>query len=265
MSIRAMNWAWAQEIPPTPKLILMALADAANHADECWPGIPFVAEKCCVSERTVQRVLREFEATRLLSVRERFTAKGRRTSNVYRLHIGGETSPDKLSPSKATAQEHGVNLSGTGVTSYVTVDGDKPVSPPEPPKESEQQPLQFPQRLSTAEKLAIAEQLAALPSTDAQAMLDELADAMATATIKTNPLRWFSGLVRKQKSGAFVPAGGIRIAERRKQQPREQDFLAHENAAPKTDSAIARASLQQMKLLIRTPARTAGADGHEQD
>lgn len=260
-----MNWAWAQELPPTPKLILMALADAANHVDECWPGIPLVAEKCCVSERTVQRVLREFEATRLLSARERFTAKGRRSSNMYRLHIGGENSPDKLSPPKPAAKEDGVILSGTGVTSNVILDGDKPVSPPEPLKESEQQPLQFPQRLSAAEKLAIIEQLAALPSTDAQAMLDELADAMATATIKTNPLRWFSGLVRKQKSGAFVPAGGIRIAARRKQQPQEKDFLAHEIAAPKTDRAIARASLQQMKLLIRTPARTAGTDGHEQE
>src|SRR5947209_5428982 len=98
MSIKAMNWAWAQKMAPTPKLILMALADSANDSDECWPGIPFVAEKCCVSERTVQRVLQGFEAAGLMTVTRRYTTAGRQTSNAYRLAIGGIPSPDNLSP-----------------------------------------------------------------------------------------------------------------------------------------------------------------------
>ncbi len=251
-----MNWAWAQEMPPTPKLILMALADAANHANECWPGIPFIAEKCCVSERTVQRVLREFEAIKLMSISERFTATGRRTSNSYRLQIDRESSLDNLSPPLPAKNKRGDILSGAGATSSVTVDGDIAVSPPEPQKESKQQPLQFPRQLSVGERQAIAEQVAAIPSDDGQAMLDELADAIVTGTIKTNPLRWFRGLVMKQKAGAFIPAGGIRFAERRKQELQLQlTPSGEENAAP-TDRAIARTSLQQVKLLIRLPAET---------
>lgn len=250
MSIRAMNWAWAQELPPTPKLILMAFADAANHVDECWPAIPFVAKKCRVSERTVQRVLRDFETLNILSISERFTAKGRRTSNVYRLHIDCETRPDKLSPSKNLEQQ-GDKMSGTTVASDVTLGGDKAMSPPEPPYDSKQQPLQFPPQLSNAERRAVSEQVASLLPEDAQAMLDELADAIGTGTIKTNPLRWFSGLVRKQRIGAFVPAGGVRIAERRKQHSIGHLPIARQTATPITSRTIARASLQQMKALIR--------------
>lgn len=53
----------------------MALADAANDVDECWSGIPFVARKCCVSERTVQRVLQDFDAAKLLSIEAQFDLK----------------------------------------------------------------------------------------------------------------------------------------------------------------------------------------------
>lgn len=249
MSIRAMNWAWAQKIPPTPKLILMALADAANHADECWPGIPFVAEKCCVSERTVQRVVREFEAIKLMSVSERFTTTGRRTSNIYHLHIDLENCPDNLTPSKDFKKKRGAILSESRATLDVTDDGDNAVSPPEPPKESKQQPLQFPLKLSVAEKLAIAEQIATIFPEDAQAMLDELADAMATGSIKTNPLRWFRGLVTKQKAGVFIPSGGIRIMEHRRRKLLEETLPIPE-VARTTSREVARASLQKAMLLI---------------
>ena len=257
-----MNWAWAQDMPPTPKLILMALADAANHTNECWPGIPFVAEKCCVSQRTVQRVLREFEAIKLMSVSERFTATGRRTSNGYRLHIDREGNPDNLSPSLVAKRARGDSLSGSGATLDVTIDGDRAVSPPEPQKESKQQPLQFPKQLSIAERQAIAELLATISLEDGQAMLDELADAIATETIKTNPLRWFRGLVVKQKAGAFIPAGGIRFTERRKQELKR--LVPNAENACATNPALARAALQQAKLLIRLPAR-AKAKAAQQD
>ncbi len=48
-----MNWAWQQKLSPTPKLILMALADAANDFGVFWPSVSAVATKCCISIRTV--------------------------------------------------------------------------------------------------------------------------------------------------------------------------------------------------------------------
>lgn len=259
-----MNWAWAQKMSPTPKLILMALADASNHINECWPGVPFVAEKCCVSERTVQRVLREFEAINLMTVSERFTPSGRRTSNAYRLHIDSQGCPASLSPSPVDNCKRGDILSGSGATLDVTVDGDRVVSPPEPQKESKQQPLQFPRQLSNAERQSIGEQLIAITLKDGQAMLDELADAMETGTIKTSPVRWFRGLMVRQKAGAFIPTGGIRFGERRKQELQRRtiaDANAKVENLPSSNRTLARESLNQAKLLIRSTV----ADGIAED
>jgi len=38
-----MNWAWRQGLPPTPKLVLMALADAADDHGVCWPSVTTLA------------------------------------------------------------------------------------------------------------------------------------------------------------------------------------------------------------------------------
>lgn len=63
-----MHWAWEQRLPPSLKLVLMALADAADDAGQCWPSLRTLAAKCCVSERTVQRVMKDFERMGLLLV-----------------------------------------------------------------------------------------------------------------------------------------------------------------------------------------------------
>ena len=233
MSIRAMNWAWGQKLPPTPKLILMALADSANDLDECWPGIAFIADKCNVSERTVQRVLQQFVNTGLMMVTPRYTTAGRQTSNGYRLRLDSLVSPDKLSPLPSAVEDKGDKLSGTGVT----------------PKESEQQPLHFPRQLSPAEKHAVQSLLYDVNSSNAQALLDELADALEYKTIKTNPLRWFHALVGKQKSGTFFPVGGVRIAERRRSIEKEREIAKAATPPPHQtiDRNIAREALAQVR------------------
>ena len=249
MSIRAMNWAWGQKLPPTPKLILMALADSANDLDECWPGIAFIADKCSVSERTVQRVLQQFVNTGLMMVTPRYTTAGRQTSNGYRLRLDSTVSPDKLSPLPSAIEDKGDKLSGTGVTPVVTPVGDIAVSPLEPPKESEQQPLHFPRQLSPAEKHAVQSLLYDVNSSNAQALLDELADALEYKTIKTNPLRWFHSLVGKQKSGTFFPVGGIRIAERRRSIEKEREIAKAATPPPHQtiNRNIAREALAQAR------------------
>lgn len=252
MSIRAMNWAWEQKLAPTPKLILMAIADSANDLDECWPGVRFMAGKCCISERTIQRNIQKFETSGLISVKPRFTSAGRQTSNGYRLCITAITNPDKSSSSQRTEKVQGDNLSSTRVTSAVTVVDDNTMSPPEPSEESEQQPLHFPPQLSHAERQTIASLVLTLGQSNAQALLDELSDAIETASIKTSPLRWFRALVGRQKIGAFLPAGGIRIEERRKSKVQKINSEQGMQEPTKTDKNIARESLRQIKNLIRT-------------
>lgn len=163
-----MNWAWEQELPPTPKLILMALADAANDRDECWPGVPFMARKCGVSQRTVQRVLQDFQALNLVSIKSQFDAKsGRRIQNRYRLNIDARTVPDKLSPSPTSAEEVGDRLSGAMVTLPVTIVGDTTMSPLKSQHESTQQPLHIPKLLSSIERQAVVSLIAEIPVEEA--------------------------------------------------------------------------------------------------
>lgn len=256
MSIRAMNWAWSQELAPTPKLILMALADAANDHDECWPGIPFMARKCCVSERTVQRVLQDFQKSQLIAVNAQFDPKnGRRTSNMYRLNIGDLPYPDNLSPHLRKKRFDGDKLSGAGVTLPVTYVGDIAKSPHEPQHESEQQPLHLPTSVSRVERQAIASLIAGIPKDDAQALVDELTDALETTTIRTNAMRWFRGLVTKYRKGEFIAVGGLRIAARRTR-AKEVESKNLEAPAQPTDQTTAKRTLAHIRELM-SPARSA--------
>ncbi|WP_295748401.1 helix-turn-helix domain-containing protein [Undibacterium sp.] len=255
MSIHAMNWAWAQKLAPTQKLILMAIADSANDCDECWPGIRFMARKCCVSERTIQRTIQKFEASGLISMKPRFTSAGRQTSNGYRLCIATMTLPDKSSPSHKTDKDQDDNLPGTGVTSEVTVVDDNIMSPLESSQKAEQQPLHFPTQLSNSERISITDLILTLEKSVVQALLDELADALETASIKTSPLRWFRGLIVKQKNGEFVPAGGVRIEDRRNKRVQNKNSQQKIQELPRTDKNIAKASLLKIKNLVRVPQK----------
>ena len=95
VSIAAMNWAWQQQLSPTPKLILMALADAADDQGICWPSVATLASKVGVSTRTVRRVMQELISGELLSTEQRYRSDGSCSSNRYRLSLAGG---DKLSP-----------------------------------------------------------------------------------------------------------------------------------------------------------------------
>lgn len=56
MSVRAMHWVWTRSRSgPTERLVLLAIADAANDRDEAWPSMAALVEKTGLSERTVQR------------------------------------------------------------------------------------------------------------------------------------------------------------------------------------------------------------------
>lgn len=59
MSIALMTAAWALDIKPTDKLVLLALADWANESDggRCWPSIKKLCERSSLCERAVQSAL----------------------------------------------------------------------------------------------------------------------------------------------------------------------------------------------------------------
>lgn len=57
-----MALCWPLQMPPTPKAVLISLADNANDHGECWPSIPKICERTCFSERAVQNAITWLEA-----------------------------------------------------------------------------------------------------------------------------------------------------------------------------------------------------------
>ncbi|MDR7331748.1 hypothetical protein J2X21_000860 [Kinneretia asaccharophila] len=60
----------------------MSLADQANDAGVCWPGVASLVERTCLSDRTVQRALRALEQAGLM-----VCALGAMKSNRYTLNV----------------------------------------------------------------------------------------------------------------------------------------------------------------------------------
>nr|DAL36429.1 MAG TPA_asm: helix-turn-helix domain protein [Caudoviricetes sp.] len=94
MSVRALGWAWKQDLLPREKLILLALADAASDETwRCWPSHRHLAEKTGYSVSTVKRALAELEASGRIVRRGRVRASGARSSDVYLLRLADAPPP----------------------------------------------------------------------------------------------------------------------------------------------------------------------------
>lgn len=85
MSVRAINWAFEQEVPPPLKVILLALADWADGDGVAYPGQKSLAAKTSIAERSLRRHLQDLESMGLIERRRRALDNGNRTSDEYRL------------------------------------------------------------------------------------------------------------------------------------------------------------------------------------
>jgi hypothetical protein len=199
-----MNWAWEQKLPPSSKLILMAIADAADEEGDCWPKVKTIAKKCGVSDRTVQRVLKEFIAGNLISVTPRFSQDRRQVSNKYRLNPENHY-PDNLSPHQAPRSGKGEAGVTPGVPEKCQGVGDAVMSylepPHEPPRESitaEKPILSLPELLTLNERKAIVELLEGRSQAGIHDAVDALTTALKEGKIHSSRLSWFRGMLRRK-------------------------------------------------------------------
>ena len=82
-----MSWVWKHaDVSGATLLVLLALADYANHNGICWPGVEALAEKARVSERYVRDLLGDLERDGFI-VRELNT--GPYGVNTYKVLMGG--------------------------------------------------------------------------------------------------------------------------------------------------------------------------------
>jgi DNA-binding MarR family transcriptional regulator len=233
-----MNWAWQQALTPTLKLVLMALADAADKQGVCWPSISTLAKKCSVSTRTVQRSLRALVDQGLLIAEARRRGDGSSTSNRYRLLVAGG---DNLSPSRdAGVTQPGQVCQGDpdvpvtpGTTNRIVID------PPQPGAGDEQRTdpadaesgsgahskLEYPKGLSPSERADAQRRLTRLSPEIAQQLLDELAARLKAGTIRISPLVYLAGLIKRANAGKFVPEAALHVADARQKRRRNEAYL----------------------------------------
>jgi hypothetical protein len=238
LSIVAMNWAWRQALMPTLKLVLMALADAADDQGVCWPSVSTLAKKCTVSTRTVQRSLRTLIDRGLLIAEPRQRRDGSSTSNCYRLLIAGG---DNLSPpSEADDTPPGQGCRGDpdmpvipGTTNRIVIDPPQHAAKDERPIVSVTvksggghcSQLEYPKGLSPSERADAQSRLSPLTPELAQQLLDELAARLKAGTIRVSPLVYLIGLIKRANAGRFVPEAGLNVADAREKRKRNEAYL----------------------------------------
>lgn len=84
MSIKLMAAIWENgPDKQAERFVLLALADFANDAGECWPSIASIAAKTCLSERGVRQIIRALEADGWLATR---VGGGRGGASVYTIN-----------------------------------------------------------------------------------------------------------------------------------------------------------------------------------
>jgi Helix-turn-helix domain len=97
MSVQAISWAFAVELPDPPRglskvAMRMALVALANYADQdnaAWPKMKRLEVDTCMSVSRLQRAFATLETAGLLKREVRRRANGSRTSNRYVLHATG--------------------------------------------------------------------------------------------------------------------------------------------------------------------------------
>ena len=227
MSLRVMTWAWSLHLSPTPKLVLMALADEADDDGYCFPSQRRLAAKCSITDRTVRRVLLELTTKRYVSLEVRRRGDGSRTSNGYRLACGDP--PDKMSGgADMNVRGPRTTVSGGADTDVLPLPTTYPLSNSTPQQrgpprkaanaatsdEGGGRDFEFPEGLSAGQIQVLRGVLSELQENRVQQVLDELAGRMKVDRI-TNPIRYCVALKKRIERGRFTPELGIRIAERR--------------------------------------------------
>lgn len=147
MSVRALAWAFEQEVDATAKLVLLALSDHVSEDGDCWVSMRTLEAKTSLKERAIQLACRRLESLGLIRKSPRFQGD-RQTTNLWEVlwrTVAKDPHPTALNAPPLVAhpphemrgegalnappgahQMHPINHSKEPTT--------KPTTPPLPPK-----------------------------------------------------------------------------------------------------------------------------------
>lgn len=100
MSLKALQWAWMQDLKHSSKIILLALADYASDQGQCFASTKHLAQKCGMARSSICSQLRVLQEKKLLTSIKQHSARGYRQANRYQLSL----SPDSVRQSPAVGQ-----------------------------------------------------------------------------------------------------------------------------------------------------------------
>lgn len=91
MSDEAMRWALhgPKGLDGTDRLVLIVLADQANEAHECQPGLLRIVEISGLSKRTVQRSLGRLKDRGVVAEQHKRGTSGAQRASTYALRVSG--------------------------------------------------------------------------------------------------------------------------------------------------------------------------------
>jgi hypothetical protein len=115
MSAKIMGQVWELKLPHAHMLVLLALADHADHqGGNIYPGVKLIAWKCGYSERQVQRIMQDLVEQGLLIEVESEPGK----ATVYRvdLSVGEQKTPYKGRQNVTTPRQNVRGDKMSGVT-----------------------------------------------------------------------------------------------------------------------------------------------------
>jgi len=89
MSIQAVGWALDQDLPARPKLVLVSIANHANHADGyCFLRVDTIAREASCSPRAVHNFIGDLIRNGFVRKQQRRASDGRQRCNDYWILFG---------------------------------------------------------------------------------------------------------------------------------------------------------------------------------
>lgn len=91
MSVEALAWAFTVPLPPSEKLVLLALADRSGNRFDCYPSVTDVTVRTGLSDRTVRTALASLADRGVIRIERRKHPGRGWTSNLYEMLVDGDT------------------------------------------------------------------------------------------------------------------------------------------------------------------------------
>ena len=84
---QVLNRVYESSLPSRAKTVMFYLVNRSNKELTCFPAIPTIAREIGLSERTVQRALKELVEEGFVEKSSRYRENGGQSSNLYRLDV----------------------------------------------------------------------------------------------------------------------------------------------------------------------------------